>query len=64
MRLLTSLELMREARLSLGNPAELREAIVATGIDALFYLMEGGTVEMADGRMMKLVQVNPEGEQR
>ena len=39
------------------------EAIVATGIDALFYLMEGGTVEMADGRMMKLVQVNPEGEQ-
>ena len=57
MRLLTSLELMREARLSLGNPAALNEAIIATGIDALLYLLEGGTMELADGRIVKLKEV-------
>ncbi len=53
MKLHASLEQMRAARRQLGNPASLNEALVATGIDAFFHLMDGGAVE-SDGRKLKL----------
>ena len=37
---------LRDARERLRSPAELDEALVATGIDALFVLLDGGTVEI------------------
>ena len=37
---------LRDARERLRSPSELDEALVATGIDALFVLLDGGTVEI------------------
>lgn len=48
---------MREARRQLGHPATLNEAIVATGIDALFVLLDGGTVEI-EGRRVRLENID------
>lgn len=47
---------MKAARESLGNPGTLAEAITATGIDALFVLLDGGTVEI-EGRKLKAALV-------
>jgi hypothetical protein len=43
----------------LGSPAALDEALVATGIDAFFALLDGGTVEI-DGKAMRLEEVTDE----
>lgn len=51
-----SSERMRQARASLGSPGALDEALVATGIDAFFVLLDGGTVEI-DGRVVELKEV-------
>lgn len=53
MKVFVSLERMKRARLELGNPAALDEALVATGIDAWFYLIDGGEVVM-DGKRLRL----------
>ena len=45
-----SRERMRKARASLGNPSELDEAIVATGIDAFMSLLDGDIVERSEER--------------
>jgi hypothetical protein len=53
MRVFGSIESMKQARRELGSPAALNEALVATGIDALFVLLDGGTVEI-EGQMWVL----------
>ena len=53
MKVFGSVAEMKAARKSLGNPGSLAEAITATGIDALFVLLDGGTVEI-EGRKVKL----------
>jgi hypothetical protein len=50
---------MREARRMLGRPAALDEALVATGIDAFFALLDGRVVEI-DGKPMRLVEATDE----
>lgn len=50
---------MKAAREQLGRPATLNEALVATGIDALFVLLDGGTVEI-EGQPYRLVPVKGE----
>ncbi len=50
---------MKEAREQLGKPATFNEALVATGIDALFVLLDGGTVEI-EGQPYRLVPVEGE----
>lgn len=57
MRIFGSGESMREARKELGNPAALNEAIVATGIDAFFWLLGGGDIELEEKRY-RLVRVD------
>ncbi len=42
-----TIDQMKMARRQLGNPAGLNEAIVATGIDALFILLAGDAVEFS-----------------
>jgi len=44
---------MRKARDTLGNPGDLNEAVVATGIDLFFYLLDGGYA-VIDGRCLYL----------
>lgn len=56
MILLSTVDALRQARRSLGNPATLNEAITATGIDALFLLLDGGDVEI-QGRRYRLQDV-------
>jgi hypothetical protein len=46
LRIYGTIDQMKKARASLGKPATLNEAITATGIDALFVLLDGGTVEI------------------
>ena len=46
---------LRDARERLRAPSELDEALVATGIDALFVLLDGGTVEIG-GAVYRLVR--------
>ena len=41
-----TVESMQRARDSLGHPGDLEEAILATGIDALFLLLKGAVVEI------------------
>ena len=50
---------LRDARERLRSPAELDEALVATGIDALFVLLDGGTVEIG-GSVYRLVRLHDE----
>jgi hypothetical protein len=59
MRVLGTIDDMKVARKSLGSPAALNEALVATGIDALFVLLDGRTVEI-EGRRVRLVPVSEE----
>lgn len=54
----TSIRKMKEARATLGNPSGLAEAITATGIDAFFALLDGGTVTLSDGREVTLCESN------
>ena len=54
MKLYVSEEQMRQARRDLGNPAALDEAIIATGIDAFFALLDGFEVTLLDGRVLRL----------
>ena len=54
-------ERMRKARASLGNPSELDEAIVATGIDAFMSLLDGDIVEIG-GQLFTLEKVSEEGD--
>ena len=56
---LPSVSQLRDARERLRSPAELDEALVATGIDALFVLLDGGTVEIGGG-VFKLVRQHDE----
>ncbi len=53
MRVYVAAERMRDARCTLGSPGDLNEALVATGIDAFFALLDGQTVEI-DGRSLPL----------
>jgi len=53
MTIMFQLDAMKRARRELGNPAALDEALVATGIDALFFLMDGGRVRI-DGKVWEL----------
>lgn len=48
MRVFGSVADMKKARAQLGTPAALNEALVATGIDALFVLLDGGSVRFED----------------
>jgi hypothetical protein len=56
MKIYPPLEELRAARKRLGHPADLDEALAATGIDALFALLDGESVEI-DGRVWKLREV-------
>jgi len=53
MKVLRPIEELKRARESLGEPAALNEALVATGIDALFALLDGDDVEF-DGQEHRL----------
>ncbi len=55
-RLFVTKDEMRKARDDLGRPAGLDESIVATGIDAFFVLLDGGTVEI-EGKQHRLVEI-------
>jgi hypothetical protein len=59
MKLYVSSVRVREARQMLGSPGALDEALVATGIDAFFALLDGRVVEI-DGKPMRLVEVTNE----
>ena len=61
MKVYGSIDDMKRARAELGSPGTLGEAITATGIDALFVLLEGGTVEF-EGRRMRLFPDGPTDE--
>lgn len=52
MRIFGSVDDMKQARRQLGSPAALNEALVATGIDALFWLLDGGSVEIEGQRFV------------
>jgi hypothetical protein len=47
---------LKEARQNLGAPADLVEALVATGIDALFALLDGEAVEIGGVRYVLAVE--------
>ena len=55
MRIYGTADDMRSARHSLGAPAALAEALVATGIDAFFWLLDGGAVEV-EGTVYRLAR--------
>lgn len=55
MKVYPTIRNMRAAREALGHPAALDESIVATGIDALFALLDGYTVEFEDRGIVQLV---------
>ena len=57
MKVYTSVADMREARSQLGRPGALDEVLVATGIDALFVLLDGGTVEI-EGTQYRLTTID------
>jgi hypothetical protein len=56
MRVYPSVQDLKEARLNLGAPGDLVEALVATGIDALFALLDGETVEIGGVRYVLAVE--------
>ena len=57
MKVYTSISAMQRARDMLGSPADLSEALTATGIDALFALLDGETVNFSGYGKVKLVKV-------
>lgn len=61
MRVFPSIQMMKAARRELGSPAALNESLVATGIDALFFLLDGGTAEF-EGTTYRLVPAGGEAE--
>lgn len=48
-------DMMKQARASLGNVGALDEALVATGIDAFFHLLDGGRIRV-DDQWLELVK--------
>lgn len=58
MKVYVSVKQMKEAREELGRPAEFNEALVSTGIDAFFALLDGQSVEI-DGKLLRLVELGP-----
>lgn len=58
MKIFPTVDSMKAARDELGQPGALNEGLVATGIDALFLLLDGKVVEI-DGTRWRLEEVKP-----
>ena len=58
MKVYTSISAMQRARDELGNPSGLNEALTATGIDALFALLDGETVNFSGYGIVRLMRVD------
>ena len=60
LRLLVSMDQLRDALNSLGKPAALDEVLVFTAVQAFMALVTGNIVRLEDGRAVRLFDVEEE----